>query len=350
MSIPQTTKQWVVKRPEGISGLEMQEVPIPKLGQTDVLIKVHAVSLNYHDMGVVDGHWPSIPKDLVAASDGAGVVVAVGSNVNGVQPGDKVTTVMNGAFKSGQIKLEFVDLLIGTQLHGVLSEYAVVPEGYLMPLPRNLSFIEGSTLPVAGLTAWNALHGTPGRPLLPGQWILTQGSGGVSTFVILFAKVAGAKVIATTSSPEKAEKLKKMGADYVINYKEVEEWGQQVRDLTPGKEGVDLVVEIGGGVTLAQSFVAVKADGLISVVGIRGGPAEKAPALVDMFFRFCTLRIAYVGPRSQFEDMNRSIEANNIKPIVDGRIFSFEEAKEAYKYMEEMKQIGKICIKVSEEA
>ncbi|KAG5759282.1 hypothetical protein H9Q72_012595 [Fusarium xylarioides] len=347
MSLPQHSTQWVVKRFDGPLGLEMQVAPIPQLGPNDVMIKVHAISLNYHDVGTTRGHYEHSLKDVVPVSDGSGVIIAIGSNVQNFEVGDRVTTVMNGAHQSGPIKPHYINELLGNAYHGVLRGYAVVPARYAIALPRNLSFIQGSTLPVAGLTAWNALFGAQGRPLLPGQWVLTQGTGGVSTFAILFAKAAGAKVIATTSSAEKAKKLYEMGADYVINYREVENWGAQAQALTPGEEGVDVVVEIGGGATLKQSLVAVKMDGLISVVGVRAGThPEEQPVLMDMFFRFGTTRIAYVGPRTQFEEMNRAIEANDIKPVIDGRVFGLEEARDAFEYLESMKHFGKVCIEV----
>ncbi|KAK7424586.1 hypothetical protein QQZ08_008596 [Neonectria magnoliae] len=324
MPLPETTTQWVVKRPDGPSGLEMQDAPIPQLGHNDVLIEVHAISLNYHDVGTIRGHYEHSLLDVVPVSDGSGVVLAVGSSVKDFQPGDRVTTVMNGAYQSGPLKPHYVNLLLGSAYHGVLQQYLVA---------------------VAGLTAWNALYGAQGRPLLPGQWVLTQGTGGVSTFAILFAKAGGAKVIATTSSAEKAERLKKIGADHVINYKEVQDWGEQAKALTPGGEGVDFVVEIGGGATFKQSLSAVKMDGLIAVAGLRAGvnPAEQ-PVLLDMFFQFCTTRIAYVGPRSQFVEMNRAIEANDIKPMVDERIFGLDIARDAFAYLESMKHFGKVCI------
>ncbi|KAF5240635.1 hypothetical protein FANTH_9486 [Fusarium anthophilum] len=276
MSLPQKSTQWVVKTFDGPSGLEMQVAPIPQLGPNDVMIKIHAISLNYHDVGTLRGHFEHSLKDVVPVSDGSGVILAVGSNVQSFQIGDRVTTVMNGAHQSGPIKPHYMNALLGNACHGVLQD-----------------FVEGSTLPVAGLTAWNALFGAQGRPLLPGQWVLTQGTSSVSTFAILFAKAAGAKVIATTSSAEKAKRLRDIGADHVINYREVESWGAQAQALTPGAEGVDVVVEIGGGATLKQSLASVKMDGLISVVGVRAGAhPEEQPVLMDMFFRFCTTRIA----------------------------------------------------------
>jgi NADPH:quinone reductase-like Zn-dependent oxidoreductase len=209
-------------------------------------------------------------EGVVPVSDGSGVVLDVGSSVTGLQRGDKVTTALS-AWQSGPPEQRFIDRLLGNALNGVLQEYAVIPEHYLVPLPRTLSFIEGSTLPVAGLTAWNALFGAQGRPLLPGQWVVTQGTGGVSTFVIIvslgsdakrleiraepssqFAKAVGANVIATTSTTAKCEKLRELGADHVLNYTEMPEWGESAKRLTPGAQGADVVVEIGGGVSLKQ--------------------------------------------------------------------------------------------------
>ncbi|CAH0051186.1 unnamed protein product [Clonostachys solani] len=323
MPLPEKTKQWVVERFDGPSGLEFREADIPPLGNHDVLI-----------------------RGVVPVSDGSGVVISIGSDVTSFHPGDKVTTVMS-PWETGPLKQSNIDRLLGNALHGVLQEYAVVPEQHLISLPLNLSFIEGSTLPVAGLAAWNAINGVPGRPLLPGQWVLTQGTGGVSTFVIMFAKAMGANVIATTSSTAKAERLREIGADHVINYKEVPDWGDHAKALTPGGEGVDLMIEIGGGATLKQSLSAVKLDGLISVVGLRGGvnPADQ-PVLLDIFFRFCTIRIAIVGPRVQFKEMNHFIESKAIKPVVDDRIFKLEEARDAFEYLESMGHVGKVCIKV----
>ncbi|KAF5684194.1 alcohol dehydrogenase [Fusarium denticulatum] len=351
MSLPQNSTQWVVKRFDGPSGLEMQVAPIPQLGPNDVMIKIHAISLNYHDVGTTRGHYEHSLKDVVPVSDGSGVIIAIGSDVQNFQIGDRVTTIMNGAHQSGPMKPHYMSALLGNAYHGVLQEYVVVPAQYAIALPRNLSFIEGSTLPVAGLTAWNALFGAQGRPLRPGQWVLTQGTGGVSTFVILVIRQGSwcqshcDHVLGRKS--QKAKKLEAMGADHVINYREVGDWGAHAQALTPGEEGVDIVVEIGGGATLKQSLVAVKMDGLISVVGVRAGTHPKEqPVLMDMFFRFCTTRIAYVGPRVQFEEMNRAIEANNIKPVVDGRVFSLEEARGAFEYLESMKHFGKVCIEV----
>lgn len=226
------------------------------------------------------------PGDLIVpTSDGAGTVVACGPRVRSLAPGARVATVMNGDHQFGHVKPHHIDRVLGGSMGGCLAEYQVFPETYLISLPANLDFLGGSTLACAALTAWDALYGLEGKPVKPGQWVLTQGSGGVSVFAVqvsprmvsfysntvLFplipldsdwtaytdsklqlAKAAGAKVIATTSSDKKAKRLLEIGADHVINYKDVPEWGKKAKELTPGQEGVDLVVDVGGAPTLKQ--------------------------------------------------------------------------------------------------
>lgn len=197
-------------------------------------------------------------------------------------------------------------------------------------MPSNLNYLEGSTLTCAGLTAWNALYGLESKKLMPGDWVLTQGTGGVSIFALQFAKAAGAKVIATTSSKEKADTLKKLGADHIINYKEDTNWGETAKQFT-GDRGVQHIVEVGGPTTMKQSLTAIGIDGVITIVGFLGGmKTEKQPTFLDCLMNICTVRGVLVGSRVQFEEMNRAIEANNIKPVVDQKVFKLEEAKEAY--------------------
>jgi NADPH:quinone reductase-like Zn-dependent oxidoreductase len=215
-------------------------------------------------------------------------------------------------------------------------------------MPSNLNFLEASTLTCAALTAWNALYGLETRALKPGQWVLTQGTGGVSIFALQFAKAAGARVIATTSSKEKAETLKKLGADHVINYKETPNWGEEAAKLTPGGKGVEHVVEVGGPNTMAQSLKAVGIDGVISIIGFIGGFSKEQPTFLDCLSNICTVRGILVGSRLQMEDMCAAIEANDIKPVVDGKVFGLSELKEAYQYMWDQKHFGKLTIKIAE--
>lgn len=214
-----------------------------------------------------------------------------------------------------------------------------------MAKPSNLSSIEASTLSCAALTAWNALYGLEGKSLKPGDTILTQGTGGVSVFALQFAVAAGATVIATTSSDEKGKRLKDLGAAHVINYKTDPNWGETVKKLT-GEIGVDNVIEVGGNTTIPQSLQAVKIDGLISIIGFLGGNAQDAPSVVEALYHMCTIRGLLVGSRLQFEEMNRAIEANNLKPLVDSKVFQFKEARDAYQYQWDQKHFGKLVIEV----
>ena len=213
-------------------------------------------------------------------------------------------------------------------------------------MPENLSAEEASTLSCAALTAWNALYGLESKTLKPGDVVLTQGTGGVSLFAVQFAVAAGATVIATTSSEAKAKKLKDIGAHHVINYKDDKNWGETVKRLTSNGLGADHVLEVGGPTTMAQSLKAIKIDGVISIIGFLGGSSEDQPSFLDCLSNLCTVRGILVGSRLQFEDMNRAIEANKIKPVVDERVFKLEEAKEAYQYMWDQKHFGKVVIKV----
>lgn len=280
---------------------------------------------------------------MVAGSDGAGEVVEVGSQVSRFQPGDKVVTLFNQAHQYGSLDMAAAGSGLGGVLDGTLRQFGVFNENGLSHAPKNLSPVETATLTCAGLTAWNALYGL--KPLLPGQWVLVQGTGGVSIFGLQFAKAAGARVIATTSSAEKAETLKKLGADHVINYSEDPNWGATAKKLTTGGAGVDHVVEVGGAGTLEQSCAAVKFEGVITIIGFLGGVKAKTTAL-DCLMNVCTFRGVYVGSRQMLEDMVACIEANDIHPVVDDKVFSLEEAKEAYQYMWDKKHFGKVAIKI----
>lgn len=212
-------------------------------------------------------------------------------------------------------------------IDGTLRQYGTFNENGLVEMPSSLNWQEGATLSCAGVTAWNALYGS--RPVAPGDVVLTQGTGGVSIFALQFAKAAGATVIATTSSAAKAEILKKLGADYVINYKETPEWGEHAAKLTPKGEGVSHVIEVGGPNTMAQSLKAVKIDGVISVIGLVGGPPGPGqPGFLHVLQNVCVVRGILAGSRVQFEDMNRAIDGMKIKPYVDEKVFTLEELRE----------------------
>lgn len=348
-NIPKTTTQYVLKTTKGFESLELEhDIEIPKLGDSDVLVQIQAVSLNYRDLIIAKGQYP-FPVQLprIPCSDGAGNILAVGSKVTEFEVGDKVCTLFNTKHQAGALTQAGIMSGLGGALDGTLRQYAVFPETALVAAPSNLSPTEAGTLTCAPLTAWNSLYGLESKALKPGQCVLTQGTGGVSVAAIQFAKAAGAFVIATSSSDEKCKFLKeKLGADVVINYKTHANWGEQAKKFSPGHEGVDHVIEVGGPNTMEQSMKAVKMEGVINVIGFVGGAsAEKQPSTLDSLTYLCTVRGIMVGSRLQFQAMNRAIDASNIHPVVD-KTFEFEKAQDAYQYQWDQKHIGKVVIQL----
>lgn len=342
---PSTVKQWTVTSTEkGFDGLEFGDAQLPKVGENDVVVKIQGASLNYRDLIIPKGMYPFPANPPIAAlSDGAGEVVEVGGRVSRFKPGDKVVTLFNQGHQFGAVDIPATVTGLGGAVDGTLRQYAVFNETGLARAPENLNALESATLTCAGLTAWNALYGL--KPVLPGQWVLVQGTGGVSIFALQFAKAAGAKVIATSSSSDKLETLKKLGADHVINYKEDTNWGTTAKKLTTGGAGVDHIIEVGGAATLEQSVQAIKFEGIISIIGFLGGVKATTSAL-DALSHICTFRGVYVGSRQQLEAMVAAVEANNIHPVLDKQVFTLEQAKEAYEYMWAQKHFGKVAIKV----
>ncbi|KAI2606788.1 NAD(P)-binding protein [Hypoxylon sp. NC1633] len=343
---PSSTKQWLVAGTDkGFDGLELVEVPIPKVGDQEVLVKLFAASLNYRDLIITKGQYPfPLRFPVVPASDGSGEVVEVGSKVSKWKKGDRVVTLFNQGHQYGPVDLISAGTGLGGALNGTLRQFAILNENGLVRTPKNLTHLEASTLSCAALTSWNALYGL--KPLKPGETVLVQGSGGVSVFGLQLAKAAGAVVIATTSSKDKEEKLKQLGADHVINYKEDLNWGESAKKLTTGGAGVDHVIEVGGVGTLGQSLKAIKIEGVISIIGFLGG-GDTQPTILECLTNICTARGVFVGSRAMMEDMVAAIEAADIKPVIDQAVFDFEKTKEAYQYMWDKKHFGKVVIKIA---
>lgn len=294
------------------------------------------------------GKYPFPQKpNVVPGSDGAGTVLAIGKNVTRFQSGDKVVTTLLQRHIAGSLTPSAADSSLGGSIDGTFRSIGAFDEQGIVKMPEGLSFTEAATLSCAGVTAWNSLFGQPGRELTPGQWLLTQGTGGVSLFAIQFAKAVGARVIATTSSNEKAKLLERLGADHIINYRETSNWGERAKELTGGV-GVDLVVEVAGAATMQQSVASLKLDGTMSVVGFVGGDGDGAevPNLLDPWLKHYAVRGISVGNRSQMEAMCRAVEANleNLRPIIDSRTFKLEQLKEAYEYLQSGRNLGKVCI------
>ncbi|EXJ95554.1 alcohol dehydrogenase [Capronia coronata CBS 617.96] len=349
MSVPKTTESWVIQGSNGFDSLKLEKNrPVGEVGDHDCAVQIHAVSLNYRDLIIPKGMYPfPMALPVVPCSDAAGTVIAVGKKVTEFKVGDKVCTLFNQLHQAGPISPRAMQSGLGGAIDGTLRKVAVFPEHGLVKAPSTISPIEASTLTCAPLTAWNALYGLQSKALKPGDFVLTQGTGGVSLAAIQFAAAAGATVIATTSSDEKGKKLKELGAHHVINYRTTPNWGEVARSLTPDGVGVDHIVEVGGAGTLTQSLKAIKLEGTITIIGFLGGVnKEDMPSLLDALNNICTVRGILVGSRQQFEEMNRAIEANGIHPVVDKKIFKFENAVEAYQYQWDQKHFGKVVIQV----
>jgi NADPH:quinone reductase-like Zn-dependent oxidoreductase len=324
----------------GIDSLVLREHEVPKPGSGEVLVKVRATSLNARELMILRGDYPlPVKPDVVAVSDGAGEVVAIGEGVTRFKVGDRVAASLFPLWLGGPFSFD-VAPQIGGSLDGMLTEFAVLSEQGLVLIPDHLSFEEAATLPCAGVTAWHALTG--GRPPVPGDTVLTLGSGGVSLFALQFAKLYGARVIATTSNDQKAKQLKALGADEVVNYRAIPDWHTAVRKLTGGR-GVDYVIEVGGAGTLQNSLKSVAVQGQISWVGVLA-QGEPAISLAALRSAFATLQFVAVGSRAQFIAMNRAIGVNRLKPVID-RVFTFEEAVDAFRYYQAGQFFGKIVIK-----
>ena len=327
----------------GLDGLSLRHREIPKPGRGEVLVRVHATSLNYREILILKyGRYPlPVKPDAVALCDGAGEVAALGEDTRGVRVGDRVIASIFPHWMDGPFAGSSAPQL-GGSLDGMLTEYAVLPEAALVSIPEHLSYEEAATLPCAAVTAWNALLGSP-RSLQAGDDVLTLGSGAVSLFSLQLAKAAGARVIATTSNSQKAEQLRSLGADAVIDYRSTPEWGAEVRRLTGGV-GVQHVVEVGGGSGLSQSLGAVATGGTVSLVGALGGGSS----LIDagaVFLSGAVLRPVIAGSRAQLASVVRAVSLHRLRPVI-ARVFAFDEAPAALAWYASSQVVGKTVIKV----
>ncbi|MHB1572189.1 MAG: zinc-dependent alcohol dehydrogenase family protein [Solirubrobacteraceae bacterium] len=336
-------KVYEIRERFGLDSLTLSERPQPQPRAHEVLVRIEAAALNYRDLMVVKGQYnPKMPLPRIPLSDAAGEVVAVGADVRRVKVGQRVAAIFMQKWLSGDIDESKAKSALGGAMDGLLAEYAVLHEEGLVAIPDHLGFEEAATLPCAAVTAWHALV-TEGR-IQPGDSVLVQGTGGVSLFALQFARLAGARVLITSSSNEKLERARKLGASECINYKEVPEWGDKVRELTGGR-GVDLVVEVGGAGTLGQSLRAVRMGGQISLIGVLSGVTQANP--MPILMKNVRVQGIFVGSREMFEAMNRAIILHQLRPVVD-RVFPFAEAVEAFRYMESAAHFGKICIRTNE--
>lgn len=343
------TSRWIITPNSGVTGLLIEEnVQIPELTGRQCLVRIEAVSLNYRDIAMASGRYPlPLTNSFVPGSDGAGQIITKGPQVTEFQVGDRVCMTFMQDHLDGIITPKIRQSTLGSQRDGVLQQYGIFEESGLVSLPKSLSFAEGSTLPCAAVTAWNCLFGLESRSLGEGDFLLTQGTGGVSIFAIQFALAVGATVISTTSTSEKEEKLKELGVHHVINYNSNPDWGEKAKSLSPGGLGVHHVIEVGGETTIPQSMNAIRPEGVVSMVGFLGGKSSSPASFSLVQSSLCIIRGMNVGSRKMFQNMNSFIEANSIKPIVSNRLFCFQEVREAYRYLEKQAFWGKTVIQIS---
>jgi NADPH:quinone reductase-like Zn-dependent oxidoreductase len=325
----------------GLESLTLVERPDPTAGPFQALLKLRAASLNYRDLLTVEGKYnPKLPLPLIPLSDGVGEVVAIGDGVTRVKVGDRVAANFSQKWLGGEPARAKLGASLGGPLDGMLSEFRALHEDGLVQVPAHLTDEEAATLPCAAVTAWNSLINLGG--LRAGETVLAQGTGGVSIFALQFAKLSGARVIITSSSDEKLERAKSLGADFGINYSTTPDWDKRAKEITGGL-GVDHIIEVGGAGTFPKSLRSIKIGGHIGLIGNLSGNATEVN-LVQILMQNVRIQGVLVGSRDTFEAMNRAISLHQLHPVID-RVFSFDEARQAFEYMASGSHFGKICIK-----
>ena len=325
----------------GLDHLAMVERPEPRPGRGQALVRVRAASLNYRDLLMVEGRYnPKQKLPLVPCSDGAGEVVAVGEGVSRVRPGDRVCGIFAQGWIAGEPSRDMARTTLGGPLDGMLAEYVVLSEEGLVKAPDHLTDLEAATLPCTAVTAWSSLIE---GGLKAGETVLLLGTGGVSIVALQLAVLTGARAIITSSSDDKLERARQLGAAAGINYRQVPEWGARVKELTGGA-GVDYVLEVGGAATLPQSLQAVRGGGRIYLIGVLGGNAAEIP-ITSIQMRRVRVEGVLVGSRASFEAVNRAVSLHRLRPVID-RTFPLAEARAAFEHMAAGSHFGKICIEI----
>jgi NADPH:quinone reductase-like Zn-dependent oxidoreductase len=326
----------------GVDALVEAERPEPKPAHRQVLVKVKACSLNFRDLAIARGSYRMpVRENVIPLSDGAGEVIETGPGVSRVKKGDRVAGNFFQRWPGGEPSAESHKSALGGGIDGMLAEYVVLEEEGVVKIPHHLSLEEGATLPCAAVTVWHAMF--EHAKLKAGDTVLLQGTGGVSIFGLQFAKMMGIRAIITSSSDEKLKRAKALGATFGINYQTTPDWEKAALEFTGGV-GVDHVVEVGGAATLTRSFGALRAGGKVTMIGgLSGGATELNPGLI--FSRRANVQGISVGSTQMFEAMNRAVEANAIKPVID-TIFPFADAKAAFHHMASGGHFGKIVIAV----
>ena len=335
-------KQWQIPA-FGIDSLSLVEKEPVQPGPNQIQVRVHAISLNYRDLMVVQGRYnPRLAMPRIPCSDGTGEVIAVGAEVTQWKPGDRVAGIFMQNWQEGRLTAPKSKAALGGDVDGMLATEVLLSEHGLVRIPEHLSFEEATTLPCAAVTAWNALF--KATETQPGDTVLIQGTGGVSIFALQFAKMAGARVLGISSSDEKLEHAKSLGLDAGLNYRTTPDWEKWALEETGG-EGVDLIVEVGGSGTLPRAIKAVRPEGVVAQIGVLTGAAE-AVDVRPILARQIRIHGVYVGSKVDFVAMNNAISQAKLKPVID-RIFPFQDAPEAFRHMESAAHFGKIVITVS---
>ena len=338
-------KSWRYDSLGTLDGLKLHEEPIPNPGHGEVLVKMRAASLNVRDVMIAEQRYPVPGKvGVVALSDGAGDIVALGEGVDRFGIGDRVTPTYFQQWRDGRLNLQMGADQYGCTRDGAARDYAVYHQDALVAVPEHLSHEEAATLTCAAVTAWSALTTLP-RGILPGERVLTMGSGGVPIFALQFAKAMGAEVISLTSSPGKAARLQALGADHTVDYREHPAWELRIREITGGR-GVDHIVDTGGIATIEHSLRAVAADGQIASVGVMTGAQTHMMDAIPLGAAYATIRRIFVGSRASFEAMNRAIAFHKIRPVID-HVVQIENADAALREFKAAKHFGKVVLSIA---
>lgn len=327
-------------RPGGLDKLQLIEKAPTAPGPGQIQVEVQASSLNFHDYVVVAGLLP-VDDQRIPLSDGAGVVTAVGEEVTEFAVGDTVLSCFFPNWQDGAPEEPRLRGVPGDHVDGFAAKSVTMPATAFTRLPRGYSPEQAATLTCAGLTAWRALMVE--AKVKPGDTVLVQGSGGVSIFALQFARAAGCRVIATSSSDEKLARLRELGASELINYREIENWGEEVRRLTDGR-GVDVIIEVGGSGTVGQSVRAVAVGGHISMIGVLTGMSGDFPT-AGLMQKNAVLHGITVGSRQHQLDMIEAVECTGIEPVIDSS-WPLAELADAFRHQESQRHFGKICVTV----
>ncbi len=325
----------------GLDALRPMDLPDPEPGPGQIVLRMKAASLNFRDLLMAKGLYnPKLSLPLVPLSDGVGEVIGVGDGVTRVKAGDRVCPIFHQRWIDGEISWAKTKGALGGELPGVLSEQVLLDQEGVVAVPPHLTDEEAATLPCAAVTAWNALFAA--SHLKAGDTVLVQGTGGVSIFALQLARLAGARVLVTSSSDEKLERARSLGASETINYRTTPDWDTQALSLTGGA-GVDQVIEVGGAGTLARTLRAVRIGGRVSLIGVLSGGAPELN-LFPILMKQIRAQGIFVGSRAMFEDLNRAIAASGLRPVVD-RVFPITEIRQALDHMASGGHFGKIALR-----